>query len=151
MGEAGHASLSPYTWDAVIEQYNALWDELNAMPMAAGEERRIREAKHPALPDYAQIFSHYCSETSASPALRQRLVQATEQGVAVAHSRAPIVLHAPLQGMLDSAKLKQMLLAAEVPIAYATLAESYAPEPDEADKEFLLLWALKHNLLRFIA
>lgn len=143
LGRAGRERvLRDYAWPGIIARYTALWDELNAAPC---DEAALRETRHPLHLDYAATFGHYAARSLESG---QRLL-AGRTGQAFYRGQDFPVVYAGLEGFVDNETLRTLVFLARKPIPAGDLeqrlAESAGLGPDQA--RFLLLWALKHDLL----
>ena len=151
MGQNGYQRMcSTYTWGNVVNQYIDLWNTLESTPLSEKEVARVRAARHPSLPHYVNIFSGYFSAVANDAHTQQRLVQISLQGKLLQQGNVPLVIYALIKERINRDLLNQLLVAAAKPVAFATLAAQFATLGRTDDKDFLLLWALKHDLLEFV-
>ncbi|MDR1124562.1 MAG: glycosyltransferase family 4 protein [Deltaproteobacteria bacterium] len=167
LGEAARKRvLAEFSWKAIIKRYVALWEELAAKPLRPDEEERVRRAVHPAFPPYMEIFGDYFSaRLGSSPASsgensaennggQSRRVRWSRSGEAVYRGLDFPVIYQLLDAEIKLEQLKRLLFAARRPLPLEELRRQ-CPAPAHgqgarADRDFLLLWALKHDLLEFI-
>ncbi len=152
MGRRGRECvLTRWTWNAVVAQYLELWQRLGAHPLSPEEERLARLARHPSLPDYMRIFSGYFSSTADDPALRERLVRVSPKGERLVREGGSLETYALIVDRVDARALEELLRRAERATPFAKLADACAQPGRGKDRDFLLLWALKHDLLEFVS
>lgn len=158
MGEAARARvLTSFTWDAVIKRHVALWDALAAAPVARPQH------SHPLQPGFAQIFGGYYSGLLTDDLCGTRQVRWTTSGEAVYRGVEFPVFYAGIERLVDMEKLKLLLFKARKPVLLAELfprranasvapapaVSALPPTPEDERDAFLLLWALKQDLLEF--
>lgn len=158
MGEAARARvLDSFTWDAVIKRHVALWDALAAAPVGRPQH------SHPLQPGFAQVFGGYYSALLTEDVRRARQVRWTTSGEAVYRGLEAPVLYAGIERLVDMEKLKLLLFKARKPVFLAELlprrtnadaapappVPPIPPAPEDERDAFLLLWALKQDLLEF--
>lgn len=147
MGKAGrNAVMESYTWDCVIRQYDTLWRRLAAIPIGQAAREKLRRASHPSGPDFGWTFAGHYAYTADSEALAQRLVRLTPDGKALLENRLPLAVYAQIRNRITVDTLKGLLHGTAFPVPFGDLAKSWA---EDGDRNFLLLWALKHDLLEF--
>ena len=153
MGEEGRKYALGYSWERIVTRYMALWGELNAVPLSREEEQRLRRSAYPCQIDYADLFSGYYSATLGDPGQQTRLVQWSRRGEAVYRGKDFPVFYEVIENGIPREGLKKLLLAARkpLPLADARAVAARLQEEGKAsgDPDFLLLWALKHDLLEF--
>ncbi|MDR2892174.1 MAG: glycosyltransferase family 4 protein [Deltaproteobacteria bacterium] len=167
--KARERALRDYSWDRVVDLHLALWEELANTSLPPEEEARLRAARHPSCPSYMDIFGGYYSRrlpgsanTSSSLALSSgdksghdlnledcRMLRWSTSGEAVYREQDFPVIYSLIEDSLPLPELKRLLFAARRPIALSELAERFAGVGG-TDRDFLLLWALKHDLLEII-
>ena len=154
MGGEGRAHALAYSWDRIVRRYMALWDELNAVPLSREEEQRLRNSPYPGQIDYADLFSGHYSATLDDPGQETRLLQWSRRGEAVYRGKDFPVLYTVIESGVPQEALKKLLFVARKPLPLAalrTLAQRLREEcKASGDTDFLLLWAIKHNLLEFL-
>jgi glycosyltransferase involved in cell wall biosynthesis len=148
MGRAGRQRvLARYSWDRVVEQYLTLWKELNDRPC---DLESLRAESHPLHAPHARVFGSYPSQL-LSPDLR---VVQSRAGRAVYRGQDSYLFYAGLEPLLPHGRdvreaVRTLLVLARNPVTagdlQARLRETLETGPDQA--RFLLLWALKHDLL----
>ncbi len=144
MGAAARARvLAGYTWPGVIKRYCALWDELAAAPADKPP------AAHPLHPAFGEIFSGYYSRSAQALAERGGTVAWTRTGEAVYREQDFPVLYAGIERLVDPQALRHLLFKARKPVPLADIlsAQAGAHTPAAEREAFLVLWALKHDLL----
>lgn len=133
--------LENYTWDQVVKKHVALWEELAATPVARPE------ARHPLHPSYPDIFGGYYTGILTRDAAAALTVQWTEFGEAVYRGHDFPAVYAGIERLVSLEELRRLLFRARKPVrAAAVLPENVDPVGEER-AAFLLLWALKHDLL----
>lgn len=159
MGEAARTrALALYSWDRVIERYVSLWDELAAAPLPPESETRLREARHPQIMRFAELFSWHFSTTLHQDSLATMTVQRTPAGEAVYRGRLPLIQYAGMEYLLNGEAVRRMLLSARRPKAAAFLLQELQeffsrllPPAFARDRaSFTLLWALKQDFLEIL-
>ena len=154
MGEEGRKYALGYSWDRIVTRYMTLWGELNAVPLSREEEQRLRRSAFPCQIDYADLFSGYYSATLGDPGQQTRQVQWSKRGEAVYRGKDLPVFYEVIENGLPRERLKKLLLAARKPLPLADARAVAARLQEEGkvlgDRDFLLLWALKHDLLEFV-
>lgn len=154
MGEKGRRHALCYSWSRIIERYLALWRELNAIPIGPDEEKRLRSSSHPAELNYGRIFSGYCSASLDDEIQQSRSIQWSKRGQAVYRGKDFPVFYSLIEDSLPMEGLRRLLLAARKSLTLAEAREVAGTLRVEygalGDKDFLLLWALKHDLLEFV-
>ncbi|MBF0482129.1 MAG: glycosyl transferase group 1, partial [Desulfovibrionaceae bacterium] len=146
MGAAGRARAKAFSWDAAVARHLDLWEDLWSQD--PGDRQALREAVHPLHPPYARLFAGHPSQL-LDPS--RRLTQ-SRAGRAVYLGRDFPVIYDALDGFIDAARLRALLVLARAPATAGTLCEKLAaaipgltPELAEA----AVLWALKHDLLEY--
>lgn len=149
MGRAGRERvLRDYTWSAIVRRHLELWDELNAAPCELDTDAAVRpreQCLHPMHPPFMSVFGDYFRRRLSG---HDELVW-TAAGEAVYRGRDFPVIYGLLEERLDLDELKKILFLARKPVSLAALRRETSDEaaggPQDAD--FLVLWALKHDLL----
>lgn len=156
LGEAGRErALAEFSWDVIVGRYLALWEELAALPLDREEEERLRRAVHPSHPPYMEIFGGYYSSRLGSPEQGGRRLRWSRSGEAVYRGLDFPVIYQLIDDEIRLEELKRLLFAARKPLPLDELRGLSPARPGAAggprrDADFLLLWALKHDLLEFI-
>ncbi|MDL2306940.1 glycosyltransferase family 4 protein [Desulfovibrio sp. OttesenSCG-928-C06] len=152
MGECGRQrAVADYSWSRVIDYYVALWDELAAAGLEPGEEERLRAAVHPAFPAYMDVFGGYFTDRLGALEQDGRMVKWSATGEAVYRGRDFPVIYQLIDDAVCLDDLKRLLFKARNPVSLSELAGDAACTAPHHDKDFLLLWALKHDLLEVIS
>ncbi|MDY0305972.1 MAG: glycosyltransferase family 4 protein [Desulfovibrio aminophilus] len=143
MGRAGRKRvLEQFSWTEVIRRHVALWDELNALPV---DEERARAARHPLHPEFGGLFGHYPTRTLEPGTL----LTAGRTGQAFYRGQDFPLIYAGLENLVEEAALKTLVFLARKPVTAGELerrlGENAGLSSDRA--RFLLVWALKHDLL----
>ncbi len=144
MGASARARvLANYAWPVVIKRYCAFWDDLAAVPA-----RRPRSS-HPLHPAFSEVFGGYYSRLAGAAAESGDRVVWTRAGEAVYRKRDFPVLYAGIERLVNADALRRLLFRARKPLPLADLLPAPAAEPGPADERaaFLVLWALKQDLL----
>lgn len=155
MGRAGRERALDYSWDNIVGRYLKLWKELNNAPcdLDVPPAQRPRERVfHPMYPPHMRIFGDYFSaQFDALAAAGCELVW-TAAGEAVYRGRDFPVIYALVEDRIDTELLKRVLFMGRKPVSVgelrAELQKHASGLPEDSD--FLLLWALKHDLLEII-
>lgn len=160
MGEAGRRRvLEKFSWEAAIKGYAALWDELAASPLEAGEEHRLRQSAHPQRMRFAECFKAHFSRTLDASTLKGMTLRRTASGEALYRGALPAMPYAGMEYILDGEAVKRLLLAARRDIAATELMEGLSRYFQEKSGQsralsreaawekaaFTLLWCLKQD------
>ncbi len=150
LGTAAKARYeAEFTPDRLIERHLALWEELDALPLAPEHESRLRAAVHPLGMDFAELFAGHCSRRLTHEVSDNLIIQRTAAGEALYQGLLPPLLYAGMDLMLDRDLLRRLLLACRKPVNAAALLRPDSPA--EAERAaFHLLWALKHDYLEIL-
>lgn len=169
MGAAARARvLAEFTWDGVAARWLDLWEALWRQPAPgghggyvapAGEEdahgaadagadaealRELREAVHPLHMPYAEVFGAYPTTLLD----RDMMLCWTRAGQAVYRKQEFPVLYAGVDRQVPPVLLQRMLFAARRAAPAGQLLDMLAGEGMARESAtFLLLWALKQDLL----
>lgn len=157
LGQAGRATVeNNYSWDKVIQRYLLCWEELWRSPISNAERERLRGLRHPFSPDFAQSFANYPSRV-LSPDLQVRWSKA---GEAVYRKQDFPIIYAGIEHLVDHEMLRRLLFQARKGCTAGDLMNFYAVSqqaggavPDilnEENASFIVLWALKQDLLELI-
>lgn len=110
----------------------------------AGTLRELREAVHPLHMAYGEVFGGYPS-AQLDRALELRWTRA---GEAVYRKQEFPVLYAGVEAHVPPARLQRLLFAARRPVATGQLLDGLTGDGMDGEAAgFLLLWALKQDLL----
>jgi glycosyltransferase involved in cell wall biosynthesis len=143
--------VQEYSWNNIVTQYVRLWEALVAVPINPEEETRLRGARHPASPSYMDIFGGYYSARLDDACKSGRKVRWSRAGEAIYRDKDKLVIYKLIEDNVQLDKLKRMLFAARKPVLLEELINTGLTCAGEfSDRDFLLLWALKHDLLEFI-
>lgn len=129
--------IAGYTWDAVARRHVALWDELAATPVAKPP------AAHPMHPAYGTVFGGYYTRLLDA----SMLVCWTKFGEAVYRGRDFPAVYAGVERLVPHEALRKLLFAARRPVPVSSFLLDGTPSPEGERAAFLVLWALKHDLL----
>lgn len=143
MGQAGRARVEArYGWSRVIEDYVSLWEELWTLPT------QTEATPHPMEMQYGDLFGHYADNVSADMMLHMSAF-----GEKVYRGAALPVIYPGVSQHVDMDKLKKLLFSARKPLSMQDmLARSVAmDESTSASARFLILWAIKHDLLERVS
>ncbi|MDR3358493.1 MAG: glycosyltransferase family 4 protein [Desulfovibrio sp.] len=157
MGRAGRRRvLAGYTWRHIVDRYLALWAELNETPCGLPDEIAARPhsaTRHPAYPSYMDIFSGYYTAQVDAPVIQDKRLVWSKAGRAVYRRADFPVIYRLTERRIKPETLHKVLFAARRPITVAALrgvCRDLSPGGDTPeDEDFVLLWALKHDLLEF--
>ena len=150
MGEAAKKRAEEeYTPARCIERHTTLWDELNALRLDPETENRLRRAEHPLTMNFAGLFAGHFSRTLTPETAAGMTLRRTESGEALYRGDRQPALYAGMDAMLDTERLRRLLLATRKPVRAADLLT--ATDPIEAEREaFHLLWALKQDYVEIL-
>jgi len=144
MGRAGALRVGrEFTWQAVIERFLSLWDELWARPV---DPQAAACTRHPLMPDYAGVFAGHPSRLLAG----DDLLTATATGNAVYRGRDHVLIYEGLGSEISVEALRRLLFEARKPLSVDDLARAledafgFSAERSRS----LILWAMKHDLLK---
>jgi hypothetical protein len=141
--------LGAYSWDGVVRQYVDLWDRLAALPVSREEETRLRGARHPAHPPYMEIFGAYYSSRLDEACKNGRMARWSHAGEAIYRGRDKLVVYQLVEDNIQEDNLKRLLFSARKPVLLEKLVNG-SGAGQISDGDFMLLWALKHDLLEFV-
>lgn len=176
MGAAARARvLAEFTWDGVAARWLDLWEALWRQPAPGGHAgyvagaqdadtgcsgadacaecgddtdadalRELREAVHPLHMPYGEVFGGYpTAQLDGAMVLRW-----TRAGEAVYRKQEFPVLYTGVERLVPPARLQRLLFAARRPVAAGRLLDVLTEEGMAREAaSFLLLWALKQDLL----
>ena len=153
MGKAGRAMALEYSWDAIVGRYLELWRELAAIPLQREEEERLRVSRHPCEVDFGRLFAGHYTTTLADARMNERMLRWSRRGEAIYRGLDFPVIYSVMESAVPQEALRRLLFAARKPISLHTArklsAELHKEHAVSGDLDFLLLWALKHDLLEF--
>ena len=139
--------LEEYTWDSVATRHVALWNELASIPV------QPPAMAHPLHPGYPSIFGGYYSRIFDQNTSNIQ-VRWSAFGEAVYRGRDFPAVYGGVERLVSMDALKKMLFLARKPVRMAALLtederEKTTPAAERA--AFLILWALKHDLLEEVS
>jgi len=143
MGAAGRKRvLEQFTWHSVVRRHIALWDSLAA---TAVDEQALRAIRHPQQMDYAAIFAGHPTDRLHGGLM----LQWSRAGQAVYRGADHPVIYAGVDDRIPRNALHRMLFAARSPVCAANIEAVLVQHcgMTAEDACFLLLWALKQDLL----
>lgn len=156
MGRAGRKLVEEnYSWDKIIARYAACWEELWNSPVSCAQREELRGLRHPFSPDFAGSFSGYPTST-LSPDLPLRW---SKTGEACYRQQDFPVIYAGIEHMVEPELLRRLLFQARKVRPAGDLMRFYAEARNngaaansmdiisEENASFIVLWALKHDLL----
>lgn len=138
--------LDHYTWDRVIKQYAALWDDLWREP---ADPAPLRSLRHPQAMPYGALFGHYPTR-NLDPAI---LVRAGATGEAFYRGQDFPMLYSGLTGTIDTDTARKLVFLARKSIDTGTLIRKLVeavPGMDQDSATTHILWSLKHDILERI-
>ena len=137
-----------YSWETIVARWVALIEELNELPLSTEEEHRIRTARHPSYLDIAKIFARHPSRLLDTDSPETDTVLLTARGTDVLRGKEAAVTWPGTQLCFKQVQLRKMLTLARRPITLTQLASRMTDvDNDKESVQFVLLWALKHDLL----
>ncbi|WP_031484508.1 glycosyltransferase family 4 protein [Maridesulfovibrio frigidus] len=144
MGKSGAERVrDKFTWQEVIRQHIALWEELSTTPV---ETEGLADILHPAQVRFGELFSHY--PTSAISA--DTMVVTGSTGLAIYHEKEFPLIYKGVERSLKQEVVRKMAFFARKPITTSELIakiQSMAQELTSREAEFHILWGLKHDIL----
>lgn len=144
MGRAARQRVEThFSWPGVIQSHLELWEKMWQSPV---DEKIVREAVHPLHMNYAQAFASYPSRTLGQ-GVRLSLSRA---GQAVYRGQDHPLIYAGVDELVNQEALRKLLFLARKPRDAADLhAQLVAGPPglSPENAEFLILWAMKHDIL----
>jgi len=143
LGRAARARAEAgFSWRLVAEKYAALWDRLWAEPVDA---EALRGYVHPLHMPYARIFGGYPSRVFG-PDL---VLSWTPSGEAVYRDQDFITIYDDIESRVDPETVKRTVFFARKPVAADELLRKLMAVCGLGLEQarFLILWALKHDLL----
>ena len=144
-GAAAHEHVvGGYTWKQCIARHMALWEKLAREALATPPS-----AAHPLHPGYARVFGGYYSRLLADCG---GAIRVTAYGESIYRRQDLPLVYAGIDHMVDQEALRHLLFLARKPVATeAFLAQAGAAgSPGGEEAAFLVLWALKHDMLELI-
>lgn len=149
MGEAARLRVrAHFTWDSVVSAWLELWQELRSRPLKPETQTRLRHSRHPALLPMGEIYAPYA--TNSLPPEAQ--IRCTAMGETLRQGHIPFSAFNPLGNFLQEQEVLPLLVWARKPLSVSRLSERAAASapasPFSPERfHFVLLWALKHDLL----
>lgn len=143
MGRAARERvLAEFTWASVVRRHVELWDALWAEPV---DEAALRGRAHPLHMPYGAAFAGYPT-AGWDDALALRW---SRTGEAVYRGQDFITVCAGLEGLVDPEHVSRLVFFARNALGAGALAAKVAAGCglDAGQARFLVLWALKHDLL----
>ena len=143
MGEAARKRiLENYTWDHVLRLHMALWEELAVNPAPRPQD------PHPLHPGYVEVFGGYYTQLLDRTSLTVRW---TDFGEAVYRGRDYPAVYAGVERLVSIDALKRILFQARKPVPATSLLPGNTALPETERAAFLVLWALKQDLLERVS
>lgn len=146
-GEAARKRVAAkYTWDGVAKAHVALWEELAATPVAR-QPHADRRGSHPMHPAYGTVFGGYYTRLF-DPGM---IVRRTAFGDAVYRGKDFPAVYAGVERLVSFDEVRKLLFATRKGVAAASFLPEGGPSPEGERAAFLVLWALKHDLLEEVS
>lgn len=147
MGAQAYAHvLKHFTWDAVLDKWLNLWQELSDIPLSPETVNHLRGHRHPAHLPVGEIYAPYASQ-HLQP---EQMLRCSAVGQAVRKGVLPFKAFSALGEVLDEAELLPLLVWARKDISLQQLA-ARASGISHEKLHYYVLWALKHDLLELAA
>lgn len=147
MGKAARSRVvEHFTWTKVMEDYIALWDDLNSIPVDA---ESLQSLNHPQAMPFGRLFGHYTT-TTLSP---ETMLCAGRTGEAFYRGRDFPTLYSGMSLTIDPDLAKKLVFLARKSVDSATLIRKFmdvAPTLNESAAKNHVLWAIKHDILERI-
>lgn len=138
--------LEHFTWDAVLDKWLILWNELRNIPLDAAAIRQLREHKHPAHLPVGEIYAPYASQHLRP----EHYLRCSALGQAVRKGNLPFAAFSAMGEFLDDAELLPLLVWTRKGMTLGQLAVR-ATELSHEKLLYYVLRALKHDLLELCA
>lgn len=135
--------LENFSWEQVVRRYLALWEELAATPISPPP------AAHPLHPDYSAVFGGYYTRLLGKDGGEAIKVQWSDFGEAVYRGKDFPLVYAGIERLIPLDDLRRMLFQARKGVLLSRLLAGMKGLREE-QALFLLLWALKHDLLEMV-
>ncbi len=138
--------LEKFTWQTVIEQHIALWDDLWEFPVDAA---MFRHDPHPLALPYGEIFGHYTTDVLAP----ESLLRAGRTGEAFYRDKDYPTLYSGMSLTIDPNVAKKLVFLARKPVDTDTLIRKLTEVDSQIDVDSAknhILWSLKHDILERI-
>ncbi len=144
MGHAGAARINKkFIWKEVIRQHVELWQNLNNAPV---ETEGLSEILHPTQVRFGEVFSHYTTSVIND----ETKVVTGSTGQAIYHGKEFPLVYQGIERHLKHEVIRKISFFARKPITTVELCakiKSIAPELNNREAEFHILWSLKHDIL----
>ena len=131
--------LRHFSWPAVIQSHLRLWDGLWRTDV---DESAARATPHPLHMDYGRVFASYPSQVLGDALT----VRVGRTGQNVYRGKDFPLVYAGMDEWVDQDALRRLLFLARKPVSAADLVRQLPLEVGA----FLVLWALKHDLLEAV-
>jgi glycosyltransferase involved in cell wall biosynthesis len=146
MGEAARDRVvSRFSWERIIAEYVALWDELWTVPL----DRDRFQASHPLNMAYGTVFGNYCTANISGST---RLVW-TRCGQAVYREQDFFLIYAGLEDWITPEIIRLLVFHSRNIVSMAKLTQalkSSFPDLTEARLHLVVMWALKQDLIKMV-
>lgn len=139
---AAERARAEFSWRSVAERHVALWDRLWEAPVDA---EALRGHLHPLEMPFGRIFEGYATE-SFGP---QLALVWSRTGEAVYREQDFLTVYAGIESRVDADAVRRLVFFARKPLSATELLRKLMQAQGLAleDARFLILWALKHDLL----
>lgn len=141
---ARRRALAGYTWDHVARRHIALWEELAEVPVSRPD------AVHPLHPAYPEVFGGYYTRLLDRGEAARIWVRWTDFGQAVYRGRDFPAVYAGIERLVSQDALRRLLFRARNSVCVADILPPDSAAAAVERAAFLLLWALKHDLLETV-
>lgn len=134
-----------FAWDAVIERYLALWDDLWSRPV---DRQAAAQWRHPLTPDYARVFAAHPSTILSG----DETIKATKAGNAVYRGRDSVLIYEGLGREIAEDTVRRLLFETRKPKTAREVCAALAHASGLSGEECgsLAVWALKHDLIEVV-
>lgn len=143
MGQAARQRVKDlFVWDKIIPQYTAMWENLSEESMLLASQTQ----RHPLQLSYAELFAGHFNSVLHD----DMMLVWSKRGEALYRGLEAPVIYAGVEHFVSVEHLKKMMFAARKAISAKGLVQALnnlGLKGEQAD--FLILWALKHDFLRF--
>ncbi|XPV76166.1 MAG: glycosyltransferase family 4 protein [Desulfovibrio sp.] len=132
-----------FSWTKVIDQHIALWDELQ--PMADNELKyndKDHSLQNPQTIPYSTLFQSYTTNVLQPGMMLER----TATGDAVYRKKDFPLIYAGMEDLVTPELIHKILFQFRTPKTLQEGLQSMNTIPEEKSS-FLILWAIKHDLL----
>lgn len=141
MGRAARKRIeTEFTADILIKKYMKMWENLWKCPVSSQ-----KYFLHPSNLQYSRIFGHYTTKTLHG----SLMLQCGKAGNAVYRKKDFVTIYAGIDRIVHPEYAELLAFLARKPISCSKLITNFQSkiEIKTEDAEYVILWALKHDIL----